>query len=280
MNTQQVATQHPLFRRFPLDQQILLNGESLSSPYHVYDGNLRLLGGTVDGTVAAANLPTGQHPILDGQGRALAAIWLGDFSEANLGPHHELQFSLFASAQPLPAHETHPLRLFHALMCQPIRMVCQHLWNNTDRVVAFNREHLLLDAQLMASRLHNTQNRWQGECCDAAGTPLVHFDLAPCSRQPSAVLWSILGQIGFRGWWRSVRSPILNVPVCNTLREGVSRLSVSQTWSQPRKQIIRLAQTDDQIELASPVLSAYDFQLDFVQQIEGFRFVYQRPVPL
>ncbi|NLR75839.1 hypothetical protein [Leeia aquatica] len=279
MNTPHTAEQHDLFRRFPLDQHIELNGESLSSPYHVYDGHLLMLGGHVDGAVAAARLPAGQYPLLDEQGRALAAIWLGDFTEANLGAHHELQFSLFASTQSLPPRPTHPLRLFHALMCQPVHMVCQHLWNNTQRVVSFNRDHLLLDAQLTHSQLRCQQNRWQGDYRDAADAPLAQFDLAHSPRQPGAVLWRILGQIGMRGWWRSVRSPILNVPVCNTLREGIELISVSQTWSQPRKQIIRLAQAEDRVELLAPSLSAYDFRLDFVQQIEGFRFVYQRPTP-
>ncbi len=58
---------------------------------------------------AAAALLTqeGLTPLLDTQGRALAVIWICDFVKANLGAHHELQISLFATpvaGAKLPAH--------------------------------------------------------------------------------------------------------------------------------------------------------------------------------
>ena len=90
--------EHPLFRRFPIDGRTWVDGLAEPTPYHVYDGTLMMLGGTADGAAASARLAgSGLAPVLDTHGRALMAAWLGDFTAARLGPHQELQFSLFAA---------------------------------------------------------------------------------------------------------------------------------------------------------------------------------------
>lgn len=70
------------------------------------------------------------------------AVWMCDFTDANLGPHHELQISLFATSRPIPRLKPHPFAIFRALtMIAEARMVCHGLWNNTHRVVRYNAEH-------------------------------------------------------------------------------------------------------------------------------------------
>lgn len=43
----------PLFKTFPLDDKVILDGEIETSPYHIYDGNMLMLGGHADGKAVA-----------------------------------------------------------------------------------------------------------------------------------------------------------------------------------------------------------------------------------
>lgn len=128
-----VRSKHAFFKHHPLDGQIAVGDEILTTPYLIYDGFMLLHGGTVDAQVASRLLENEElMPLLDTNGRALAAIWVCDFSEANLGPHQELQISLFATFRPVPPIEADPFAIFRALMRQPdTHMVCHGLWNST-----------------------------------------------------------------------------------------------------------------------------------------------------
>ena len=49
-----------LFQRFPPDGALILGGEEVTTPYHIYDGTMLSLGGTVDGKAAATLLAAEQ----------------------------------------------------------------------------------------------------------------------------------------------------------------------------------------------------------------------------
>ena len=90
------------------------------------------------------------------------AVWVGDFTEASLGPHHEVQISLLASAHPVPPLAAHPLALLHALLTRTdVRMVCHGLWNSTARVVRYNAEHLGLNAHYASGLLTRRHAHWR-----------------------------------------------------------------------------------------------------------------------
>lgn len=160
-----------LFQRFPLDGSVFVAGEKLTTPYHIYDGTMLSLGGTVDGEVAARFLKAEDlEPVLDTDGRALAAIWICDFIKANLDAHHELQISLFATRCKVKPVRANEFSFYSALKDIPdLMMVCHGLWNNAERVVRYNQEHLLLNARLTKSKVDFSGDNWTFEFRDVGG---------------------------------------------------------------------------------------------------------------
>ena len=269
---------HPLFEKYPLDGQVVVAGEALTTPYHIHDGAMLFVGGTADAETASALL-AGERltPLLDTRGRALAAVWIGDFTEANLGPHLELQISLFAAFKPLPPLAAHPFAIFRALTAVPeTRMVCHGLWNSTPRVVRYNAEHLQLDAHLALGGIERGE-RWRFRFADEAGNPLATGDLAVAAKQQAAVSWALLRHIGWRGIWRMARSPFFTLPVVNTRSRFAADNRLAWTHTRADRQALRYFAAPDRLSLDCPRYAALDFAPAFVHLLDGLRFVYLRP---
>lgn len=280
-----VRSDHPLFAKYPLDGTVEVDGEQLSTPYHIYNGEILLLGGTADSTVAAGLLRDERlTPILDTDGNALMAMWVCDFTEANLGPHHELQISLFASTKLLPPVPRHPFAIYRLLALNPAAyMVCHGLWNNVERVVRYNQVHLGLDAHLSASRFDRakTNQQWGFQVDDAeSGRPVAEGMLATPTRQPAAAMWSMLRHLGVQGAMQGARTQFVHVPVVNTRSAFAGDNSVAHTYTRSDRQIIRRYEDADQIVIRHQQYANLSFRPDFVQQSVGVRFVYLRPLPL
>ncbi len=271
-----------LFKRFPLDGSLVVAGEEVTTPYHIYDGTMLSLGGTVDGEVAARFLAA-EHlePVLDTDGRALAAIWICDFTKANLEAHHELQISLFATRrkmQPLPANA---FSFHRALKVIPdIMMVAHGLWNNTQRVVRYNSEHLLLNARLTKSKVDFASDNWTFEFRDAKEELIAEGSVPAMRRQPARATWTIAGQMGFRGLLDSLRAPSFKVPVVNTRRQGDVCNHVCTTYTACEKPLIRGATVKDLIVIKEPNYLELDFRISFVQVLKDIGFIFMRPTPL
>lgn len=271
--------EHPLFERFPIDAHVRVGEEKLTSPYHVYDGTLLLVGGTVDATQAASLLaPSGLLPLCDTQGRALAALWIGDFTQANLGPHYELQIALLASARPTPPQPAHPLALLTALTTRTdAYLVCHGLWNSTQRVVQYNSEHLGLDAHYGSGLLTRACGRWNFAFADVDEQPLVQGSLATVARTPAGLAWALARQWGWAALWRALRDPVVQVPVLNTVSPYANTVEVAHTYTRADRQALRLASAQDEVRIHAEPYAALGFAPAFVQQLEGLRFVYLRP---
>lgn len=278
-----MRSEHPLFERFPIDAHVQVGAEKLTSPYHVYDGTLLLLGGTADAAQATALLaPSALVPVCDSTGRALAAVWVGDFTEASLGPHHEVQISLLASssvkARPAPVLEAHPLALLKALLTRTdVRMVCHGLWNSTARVVRYNAEHLGLDAHYGSGLLTRRGGHWHFAFADVGAQPVLEGDLACVARTPVALTWQMARYLGWRTLWQSLRDPVVHVPVLNTLGPNATVLEVAHTYTRADRQALRLVSPADRLHIQATPYAALDFTPAFVQQLDGLRFVYLRP---
>lgn len=274
-----MRSKHALFERYPLDGQVTVDGEVLTTPYHIYDGSMVLVGGTADAAVAADLLSNERLvPILDQSGRALVAVWACDFTEANLGPHHELQISLFASFRPIEPLESHPFAILRALTVIPeTRMVCHGLWNSTHRVGRYNAEHLGLNAHLSCSEIKKTSGRWLFRVGDEAGGTIAEGDLAVTARQSPAQLWQMLRHVGVQGAMQLIRSPFMHVPVVNTRSPFADENLVAHTYTRSDKQVVRRFGAQDRLVISHPLYTPLGFAPDFVQQIDGVRFVYLPP---
>lgn len=280
-----MRSDHPLFTRYPLDRTVTIDGEELSSPYHIYDGELLLIGGRTDAQVAA-ELLAGERlaPVLDSAGDALMALWVADFTEANLGPHHELQISLFATLEPQPPVERHPFAIHRLLVLNSaVLMVCHGLWNNTPRVFRYNQSHLGLDAHLSASRIeHEAKTARLVFAVDdaASGQPVAAGSVAVRARQSPAALWQMTRHLGWGGMAQAARQPFVQVPVVNTRSDHAAGNAVAHTYTRSDRQVIRRFGEGDRVVVSHPRYAPLNFRPDFVQHSGGVRFVYLRPQPL
>ncbi len=283
MNTRQ---QHALFNRYPLDGTVMIGGQSASTPYHIYDGSILFIGGTCDAT-AARRLLEGEQltPILDQQGRALMAVWLCDFTQGNLGAHHELQISLFASFLPVAPVPAHPFAIQRLLMLNAdAMMICHGLWNSTPLVVDYNRQHLGLDAHLSESQYErlSAPARWRFSVCDSdSGAALVEGEVGVVTQQDGRVLLHLSQHLGLRGLWRMVRDPFVQVRVVNTVGLPLPENQIARTFTKNDGQVIRRFDgASDRLTIQHPAYTTLQFHPDFVQHGSGVRFVYLHPVPL
>ncbi|GJM40670.1 MAG: hypothetical protein DHS20C20_09520 [Ardenticatenaceae bacterium] len=156
---------HPLFTEFPLSGTATISVGDVPTPYHVYDGSGVLIGGTANlANVKQLLKNESVFPIETEGGKALLGIWVVDFTDASLGPHNELQFSILVAHQPLPPVPDHPLALVKALFANDkARMFCYRLWNAGETAVAYNRELLGLNAQPTKSSIEETKSLIQKE---------------------------------------------------------------------------------------------------------------------
>src|SRR5262245_53262349 len=118
--------QDKLFKRFPITREIRTSAGPLPIPYHVYDGRAVMIGGTAElGTINELVKDEELTPLRDSDGRALMAVWIGDFTDASLGPHKELQISIFVKREATRPVAAHPLAIQRALLNEEgIGMFC------------------------------------------------------------------------------------------------------------------------------------------------------------
>jgi hypothetical protein len=272
---------HALFRRFPLDGQVQISVGTVPTPYHVYDGHGLVIGGTAElGAVRELLAPEQLHPVQTEAGRALMAVWVCDFRDASLGPHHELQFSVFASSSPLEPVPADRLGLIRLMLGHPeVAMLCHGLWNNTQRVVAYNRELLALDARLADSRIERDARRLAFDFRDrATGAPLLEGCLFD-HRRPS--LRAGLELVADLGLWRLAvvaRQPWLRMPILNPVGPLLGRNAVAESFTKTERNTLRYFDPAcDRLRFGDTRYARLGFEPQFFQAMDGFRFVYLSP---
>lgn len=273
---------HALFRQFPIEKEMTISTGTVPVPYHVYDGHGMLICGTVNGQ-AAASLLAGEDVLLTttrGR-RGLMAVWVCDFSEASLGPHHELQFSLCVSFKPTDPASDEPLGLLHALVTNgDVGMFCHGLWNDSETAVSYNRELLGLPAQLSDGTITRQNGKKVFELHNNQGELLVSGTITEQKRPSWAVTRAIFKQFGL---WQSLKmaaAPYLNAAVINP--KGT-------TFGQNRRAFAAIAANApvvqfwdtavDHIRITAEPYHSLDFEPLFVEHFSPFRFVYLLPQP-
>jgi hypothetical protein len=273
---------HPLFLQHPIDGKVQIGHEKLTTPYHIYDGSILFIGGRANAD-AVAELLRHQHlsPILDENRQALVALWICDFTQANLEAHHELQISIFASFQPQEPVRPHPLAIYRLLTLNPhTMMICHGLWNNTERVVRYNQEHLSLDARLCEStfEINRSSGHWRFQFDDAEDQhPLITGNITLPPKQPLSMLWQMSRHLGLRGLASTMNQPFIHVPVVNTLSQYATRHRIAHTYTKSDQQAIFPFDHTSNVTIHTPHYQGIHFQPDFVQYNSGVRFVYLRP---
>lgn len=272
---------HSLFRRYPLSSQKQLSTGVVPIPYHVYAGMGLLIGGTAS-LAAVRDLLTSEQvsPIITTNNRALMAVWIFDFVDASLGPHRELQISLYVSRTPLEPVRPHPLALLHLLAFHDdVRQLAHGLWNNTSEVVAYNSELLglgarLAEADIQAGDGHVTFRFTESE----SGQIIINGQVYVPDRPPINAVASLLQLFGIRGVLRFAIQPIISVQVMNRAGEVIKHNAEAQTYTSNDRQLLRFWDSSkDTIAFSDKSYQKLEFQPQFVQHINGVKFVYLNP---
>lgn len=272
---------HQLFQRYPLDRTAATSAGDLPTPYQIYDGYGAFIGGTADlAAVRRLLAPEQVLPVQTAGGRALMGVWICDFSEASLGPHHELQFSIFVARAPGAPISDHPMGLLAAMLTRPeLLMLCHGLWNNTPQVVAYNRELLSLNARLTSSSIARDARRLTFEFTEAAGgAPILAGALASPLQASARAGFALLGQLGLRQTLRINRQPWVPMRVVNPLGVGLARNAVAQAMNKNATNLLRYFDpAADSIRFGDTPYAALGFEPRVVQHMSGFKFVYLMP---
>ncbi|MBL8093566.1 MAG: hypothetical protein JNL73_05315 [Anaerolineales bacterium] len=269
---------HPLFRRYPLDGEVQLSTGPAPTPYHVYAGYGAFIGGHADAAgVADVLRPESIRPLLDTQGRALMGVWALDFTEASLGPHQEVQVSFFVTrghAQPVRAGRMAATEAFFKI--PNARLFCHGLWNSTTRVVAYNREHLGLNARLAEHAVSRANGRLRVEVPAGADTPGVRGDLL-VGRASLRASFEFANRLGFGEAQRLAARPWVEMKVVNPIGLRPHN-DAALTGTHNAVNVLRgFDPRRESLTLSGPGYAGLDFRPTYVQQMEGFLFVYLDP---
>ncbi len=279
--------QHALFQPYPLQDCTISVGQ-VPTPYHIYDGRIAFIGGTAD-LAAVQSLLHHQHqqliPLKTQDGRALMTVWICDFTEASLGPHQEVQISVFASEKPMPPAASHPFTILELVSFDPnVKMLCHGLWNDTQTVVAYNRDRLGLDARLTKGTIQPAadSSRTTFRFVDGeGGTSIIEGQFAKPRSQPLRPMWTLMRGIGWANTMRMAQMPHVALKVVNTISPLMAFHSAAQTYTKNDAQIIRLFDPQvDQLTFGDSRYQSLGFAPQFVSYSTGCRMVYLDPVPI
>jgi hypothetical protein len=278
---------HPLFKQYPLTRQARLSTGEAPVPYHIYSGYGALVGGTAD-LAAVRQLLQGEQvtPVQTAGGQALMGVWLCDFTDASLGSHTELQFSVFVSREshgPVDAVPDHPLSLLVAMLARPeIQMMCHGLWNNTPGVVAYNRELLGLNARRSESVVARDAQALTFQVQDGeSGAPVCAGRLSkPRQASPRANL-AMLAQMGLGRMQRVAQQPWVSMQVVNPISPALPRNAVAHAFTHNDANVLRYFDPRaDSLAIGNAIYQRLQFTPQFVQHMDGFKFVYLSPEEL
>ena len=272
---------HPLFKRYALDGEATISTGAVPTPYHIYNGYGVFIGGTADFAAVQELLRRETvSPVQTRSGDTLMGIWVCDFTDASLGPHHELQFSFFVSAGDPGPVGSHPLSLLNLMLTRSdVQMLCHGLWNNSPGVVAYNRELLGLNAQAVRSRIERDPRTMTFTYTDEATNTLI---LAGRINNPGRLSLranlELTAQLGIRRLSALSRQPWVKMEILNPVSEVFARNAVAETFAKNETTAIRyFDHFGDSLEFGSTPYQHLRFNPQFVQFMDGFKFVYLAP---
>lgn len=272
---------HELFRRFPFTGAVSLSTGKAPKPYHVYSGSAIFIGGTINPDMALHfSDPEQMMPYMTTDSRALMGIWACDFSDASLGPHSELQFSLIASHDPRPLVEPHPFTILKLLATDPAaRLLCHGLWNNQQHVVAYNSEYLGLNAALARSVFEYDHGHLKFTFDGAENSAkLISGSVNLISRTSAGVMFDLMRYFGLQASLNFTWQPNINARVVNTIGETLPANLDAYTFTHYDKVTLQYFDAAHAgLVIDHPAYRMMDFKPEFIQHMIGFKFVYLHP---
>ncbi len=274
-----MTTLHPLFRRFPIkEERTLSNGSRITLPYHIYNGEMLMIGGTIDYDNARELLKNETvEPMRTASGRSPFAIWVCNFIESNAGAHQELQFSLFTSKKAEPLTD-HPYALIARMALDGgLRMVCHGLWNSTPLVVQYNREVFGLNACLSSGVIHRVDSHWVFSMEDADQNPLISGRLAEQKGLTPSSLIEMLSIVGWRNALTIARQPWLEMRVVNPIGIWNANKTAITGAVGGQRNYRMFDPASDTLTIHAPGYADMGLIPNFIYEMRGVKFVYNEP---
>ncbi len=272
---------HALFQHFPLKGVTQLTTGEVPTPYHIYDGYGAFIGGIAN-LDAMRHLLKGEQvtPVQTTDGHALMGIWICNFTEASLGPHHELQISVFVSPKQIIDIPPHPLSVLTIMLTRPdVLMLCHGLWNNTPTVVAYNRELLSLNARLSESQIDRDAQQLTFSVKDKlTNTPILSGTASKPGQASVRATMALAARLGFGTTLRLRQQPWTSMRVVNPLGVVLNHNAIAEAHNKNDVNNVRFFESPaDTVTCEIDTYSKLGFTPQFVQHMSGFKFVYLNP---
>jgi len=271
---------HRIFNDHPITGHIDLSTGPAPTPYHVYDGHGTLLIGTCSqDSLQDHYADQDVYPVLTQSGSAIMLIFLCQFAHASHGPHIEFHITALSAPEPDIKLPDDPAAALAALATQPTwGALSLHLWNDSPSVVAYNSEHLGLQAQICQGDLSFAHGKLSFDLTNAQNEPLCTGHLSCPPRSESGLMRRTIRYLGWRGLWAAVRRKPSQAYVINRKGPVLSENGRAKTLTAPDKMVISsFDPQNDRLANTLGPLAAYDLDPQIVEHIWPFRFVYLNP---
>ena len=272
---------HPLFKQYPIKGTAQISCGEVPTPYHIYDGYGLFIGGACDLSAARHLLKDEDLNLIETtDNKTPTGIWICNFTDASLNPHHELQFSFFSSKQREKPTAPHPFNTLSIMLTHPdVQMLCHGLWNNTPLVVAYNRELLSLNARLTESKIEHASNSVNFSFKDSiTGNSILSGSVRNPQRNSLLANLSFLSKIGFRRGSEIAKQPWTGMQVLNPKGVVLDRNATAKAFNKSDVNVVRYfdGQTSS-LEFGNTPYRPLQFSASFSQYMSGFKFVYLEP---
>ena len=269
---------HKLFKQFPLSGNAVISTGNVPTPYHIYNGFGLFIGGVCNLSEAKKLLATENlMPVQTTDGKALMGIWICNFTEASLNPHHELQFSIFVSRKEIAPLQPHAFNTLLSHILHPeVEMLCQGLWNNTPEVVAYNTELLYLTVQQSDSVIGRVGKKIEFIIKDSTSNQQLVSGSVKSGPSLSATL-SYFSKLGFKKQMELARQPWMKFGIVNPISDKMKYNAVAQSFVKNKQEALHLFSADDAIEIDHPLYKSLKFVPEVVHFMDGIQMVYLQP---
>jgi hypothetical protein len=277
--------QHPIFDDHPVEGSRTGAYGKVTLPYRIFDGFGALIGGTID-PISARQLLRDEllYPVLSTDRRALAALWIANFTDSSCGPHAEFQFSLFVADKPRSDVPYHPFGLIKIMFEQPeIQMLVHGVWNNADRAIVYSRDILGLRAESTTAAINVSAGAFKFSFSYRDSleqhVPLCNGKLKEHRSTPLAAGWEFSKLMG--GFSKAMdlqKRSYLRFMAVNPRTDVLPKhVPVALAMANDKTVLREWDAKYDELSLQHPNYVTSDFQPDFVQRFDGARFVYPTP---
>lgn len=272
---------HRFFRPYPDRDVTLPWGSSFRLPFHCYDAETWVIGGTVslepmarllglEGLVPVRLRPEGKRPV------GAAWLWINDYRDTNCGPYKELVVAFAAARDTFEVPLRNTVSVFTPLAHALGLVYARWLFLDEERPIALGREVWGFPKESGAFEFQRSGDRFRCRVADAHGREVIDLDVR--NRQgtlPFAVGALRAGRaLGFERAATIALSPAMAVSVVTPKDVKASRCP-ARLHGRP---LVYRWRDDDKLRLGTrtacgAALSDLGFMPMSVQRYDPLRFV-------